>query len=181
MYLELSRRSQGRARARTRSPRRGCGRVPLALERVDHACSQRFVQRVEELLLGSVAQRLEDGKLERAGERRGDREQVHRSRRQPPQARAHGLAHALGHTAAVPALAEVANDLGDEERIARGLAPDLARELRRERRTVQELDQRRRFAGSFESSCGGEAPVLPPPTRNRARTGSSCGSRRRRY
>ena len=121
-----------------------------------HAGAHRLVERGDEVVPGQRAERLEQPEVELAADHRRDLDRLARRRRQPPDPPRGHLSHAVGHPGllevdgaleAARALAQVAHDLLDEERVALGLPVQRRDEVGGRRGGAVRLHQRRDLAG----------------------------------
>ena len=127
-----------------------------AVDLAQHAGAHRLVERRDEVVPRQRPERLEQPEVDLAPDHRRDLDRLARRRRQPPQAPRGDPAHALGHPGllevdraleAARRVAQVAQDLLDEERVALGLAVQRRDEVGGGRGGAVGLDQLADLAG----------------------------------
>ena len=127
-----------------------------AVDLAQDAGAHGLVERGDEVVARQRAERLEQPEVELAADHRRDLDRLARRRGQPPDPPRGDLAHALGHPGllevdgaleAARALAQVAHDLLDEERVALGLPVQRRDEVGGGRVGAVRLHQRRDLAG----------------------------------
>ena len=127
-----------------------------AVDLAQHAGAHRLVERRDEVVPRQRPERLEQPEVDLAPDHRRDLDRLARRRRQPPQPPRGDPAHALGHPGllevddaleAALRVAQVAQDLLDEERVALGLAVQRRHEVRGGRAAPWACDQLPDLAG----------------------------------